>query len=91
MSNRTQQIAIMQAHLNNLAQAVEEADNSAETYALMQLQKACSIYDTLHRTSLIDEKKLNPNSQITVGDFSKLRSKSEELLTKERELTKKEE
>jgi hypothetical protein len=90
MSNRNQQIAIMQAHLNNLVQAVEEADNSAETYALMQLQKACSIYDTLHRTSLIDEKKIQP-SNLTVGDITKLRCKTEEILTKERELTKKEE
>lgn len=81
----------MQACLNRLIQAVNEANDSAESLWTLKLRKSIDEYDTIHRTSLIDAQKLSPNSQITVGDFSKLRSKSEELLTKERELSKKEE
>jgi len=88
MSNRHQQLRLIQSCLNRLKEAVSNCNDSAESMWLIKLQKSLNEYDTIHRTSLIDEKKLSPSHMITVGDITKLKGKSEELLTKERELNK---
>lgn len=68
MTKRLNQIALIKGHVMNLQLAVENGDDVNETRALLELIKACNAYDTLHRTSLIDAKKLTCSSEITVGN-----------------------